>query len=152
MRLRLLCLFSCLIAIGCVPPLPFQPYHQNEPNAAANLSREETRLLSLSENDVFGRITEALLHMNCRITTSDKAGNVLSFEQTKEFRFVGGSGSSIKEGTLHFKQEGSKVRCHLVLGGKLLNYPVSGYRKVQPYGRLAPEEHKQFLDELTAAL
>jgi len=151
-RIHNFCLLIGVLGLGCIPPLPLQFYNHDKPNAAADLSKEEFRLLSLSEHVAFTRITEALLHMNCRITASDRTGNILSFEQSKEFQSPGSIGFSIKEGTLHLTQSGAMMRAQLVLMGKVLRGPRGGSQKLEFYGRLSSDEHKMFFNELTSAL
>ncbi|WP_243288046.1 hypothetical protein [Geothrix terrae] len=131
-----------LVSVGCTPPYLI-PYNPSDPIAVQSMAREEIRTLPLSPDVAFGSLTEALLNMKCRITASDSANGLLSFEQKTTYRFQGNPWISTKEGTLHITKQGTSVQVHLFLRG----HPTTARDS-----QLAPEEYRRFLDELQAAL
>ena len=143
-----LIIVAALISLGCLPPPPFVAYNPKDAGAAEGLAREEVRVLPLSPDVAFGRITEALLNMKCRLTASDSANGVLSFELTEEIPWHATKFYSVKEGTIHVTRVGDSTKCRLALRGRLVKYP-GPHSPVSSI--LAPEEHSKFLNSLMTA-
>jgi hypothetical protein len=135
-------LLLILVSVGCTAPY-LMPYNPTDPLAAQNMAREEIRTIPISSDVVFSSLTEALLNMKCRITASDSANGLLSFEQKITYRFQGNPWIATKEGTLHITRQGTSVQVHLFLRG----HPTT-VRDSQ----LAPEEYRRFFNELLSAL
>jgi hypothetical protein len=147
-RSGLLILLAALATTACFPPRPFQPTIESDPASTTSLAQEEIRVLPIEPSKAFALITEALLTLNYRITTSDSANNVLSFEQTTTLKSSNAIGTATKQGTMHVVPNGSTVKVHLVLSGHYLYPGISGAQ----FTRLSATDHKQFFDNLIAAM
>lgn len=143
---------------GCFAPMPrpFQVTPVNDSDATSRLAFEESRLISINLHESFRGVTDALLTLGYRITASDVAGGILSFERSENPpRGVYNSkyiySAAIREGTLHLTSTNPGTHLRLILSGKILwessvKLNVPARQELDP--RLSPEEHKKFFDEL----
>ena len=150
MRLMNLILLSTVVGMTACSPVarPFQPTIETDPSGSMDLVREENRSLPLLPSAAIGRITDALMSMNYRISASDSANYLLSFEQTVPIRDSNALGTATKQGTIRITPDGSTVKAHLVLAGHFDYYGLGGNN----FTRLSAQDHKEFFDKLVVSL
>lgn len=152
-------------SIGCVPPVvlflpdqpkPFQATPEGDSEATRRLASESRRLLKAQGPGAMSKVMDALLDMGCTITASDSSTRFVSFERIRKEpatpRTHKGLGydSAIEVGTLKLTPEGDGLIGTLVLTGKIHWRTPNHGISTEVIRRLSPEDHRRFLDELSA--